>query len=418
MNELERLNAPTARQRLDEARAIAASTDFPTPEYDDVNGHIHTTFSFSPYSPTAAVYKAKLSGLNTAGIMDHDSVGGAAEFVEAGRIFDLLVTVGLECRTSLSGTPYADALVNNPDQRGCAYTSIHGIPHDRIADVDAVFAPLRARRNERNIAMTARINERFGALGIRLDFERDVLPLSQYAGGGSVTERHLSLALANAIVGAAGRGGVVPFLGRMGVSPSDKLRGYLSDESNPHFMYDLIGLIKSHVISGFYIPATDELLPVRDAIALADEVGAISCMPYLGDVGDSVTGDKKAQKFEDDYLDDWIAYCRELGFRAITYMPSRNTPAQLERLRALIRKNGLWEISGEDINTSRQSFVCPAMRDARFDALRTNAYALIAHERRAENCPQDGLFGENSARQWPDMDERVAAFAAMVRNNG
>ena len=48
-----------------------------------------------------------------------------------------------------------------------------------------------------------------------------------------------------------------------------------------------------------------------------------------------MTGDKRAQKFEDDFLDELIAYYAELGFRAVTYMPSRNTKAQLTRLRAL-----------------------------------------------------------------------------------
>ena len=38
-----------------------------------VNNHIHTTYSFSPYSPTAAVWCAMEAGLATAGIMDHDS---------------------------------------------------------------------------------------------------------------------------------------------------------------------------------------------------------------------------------------------------------------------------------------------------------------------------------------------------------
>ena len=50
---------------------------------------------------------------------------------------------------------------------------------------------------------------------------------------------------------------------------------------------------------------------------------------YLGDVGESVTGDKKAQKFEDDYLDEVIACLKDIGVPAVTYMPTRNTPEQL-----------------------------------------------------------------------------------------
>jgi hypothetical protein len=57
-------------------------------------------------------------------------------------------------------------------------------------------------------------------------------------------------------------------------------------------------------LPNFYIDATEECPDVREVIALSKKIGAISAYAYLGDVGDSVTGDKKPQKFEDDYLDE------------------------------------------------------------------------------------------------------------------
>ena len=128
-------------------------------------------------------------------------------------------------------------------------------------------------------------------------------------------------------------------------------------------------------------------------------------------VGDSVTGDKRAQKFEDDYLDELIDYVAKLGFKAVTYMPSRNTKAQLTRLRALCEKYGLFQISGEDINSPRQSFVCEAQRDPDFANLYEATWALIAHEWRATENPEDGLFTEKTCAQWPDLNDRVKAFA-------
>ena len=128
-------------------------------------------------------------------------------------------------------------------------------------------------------------------------------------------------------------------------------------------------------------------------------------------MGDSVTGDKRAQKFEDDFLDELIAYYAELGFRAVTYMPSRNTKAQLTRLRALCEKHNLFQISGEDINSPRQSFVCEAQRDPAFANLYEATWALIAHEWRATEDPDDGLFSEKSIRRWPNLNDRVRAFA-------
>ena len=60
----------------------------------DVNNHIHTTYSFSPYTPAQAVRKAKESGLAVAGIVDHDSISGAREFIAEGERVGLPTTIG------------------------------------------------------------------------------------------------------------------------------------------------------------------------------------------------------------------------------------------------------------------------------------------------------------------------------------
>ena len=73
------LNAPSKEERLANLREVLKTTQFPpmVPQY--INNHIHTTYSFSPYSPTAAVYAARMEGLCTAGIIDHDSISGAED---------------------------------------------------------------------------------------------------------------------------------------------------------------------------------------------------------------------------------------------------------------------------------------------------------------------------------------------------
>jgi hypothetical protein len=111
--------------------------------------------------------------------------------------------------------------------------------------------------------------------------------------------------------------------------------------------------------------------------------GGIAAYAYLGDVGNSVTGDKKAQKFEDDYLDELIEVLKECGFDAITYMPTRNTRPQLDRLMALCQTHGFFQISGEDINSPRQSFRCKALDDPAFGHLIEATYTLIGYENMA-----------------------------------
>ena len=406
---LKLLNCPEGLENLKEL----IKTE-PQPETGrDVNNHIHTTYSFSPYSPTAAVWFARAAGLCTCGLMDHDSIAGAEEFLAAAEAAHMSATIGIECRVSFANTPFADRKLNNPDQKGVVYMALHGVPHNKAAEINAFFAPYRAKRNERNRKMVAAINEMMGKYGVTIDFEKDVLPLSNFAKGGSVTERHLSSALAYKMLEVIGRGDkLVKFIHEELQLPlSGKIEGYLTDENNPHMMYDLLGWIKSQLISKFYIDATDECPDVRDVLALSDRVGAISAYAYLGDVGDSVTGDKRAQKFEDDFLDELVEYVAKLGYKAITYMPSRNTKAQLHRLRALCEKYNLFQISGEDINQPRQSFVCEAQRDPEFNNLYDATWALIAHEWRATENPDDGFFSEKSIEQWPELNDRIAAFS-------
>ena len=376
---LELLNAPTKEERLENLKKVLPQTQFPPMVDVYINNHIHTTYSFSPYSPTAAVYAARMEGLCTAGIIDHDSISGAEEFLEAAKIIDMPVTIGMEARISMDGTRLEGRRTNNPDQEGVSYMTIQSVPHDKIDRLTAFFRPYRQARHERNRKMVAKINE---LLSLDMDYERDVLPLSMAHEEGGVTERHLMYALAMRLMKEVGRGEkMVSKLTEMGLTLSEKQKAQMMDMEYPFYAYDLLGILKGAFVPQIFIPATDECPKLPDVVALCREVDAYLCYAYLGDVGDSVTGDKKAQKFEDDYLEDVFLCLEEEGVKSVTYMPTRNTPAQLDRLRGLCRQYGMFEISGEDINTPRQSFVIRAMEDPKFANLIEATWKLIEHEK-------------------------------------
>ena len=376
---LELLNAPTKEERLANLKKVMETTQFPpmVPQY--INNHIHTTYSFSPYSPTAAVYAARMEGLCTAGIIDHDSISGAREFLEAAQIVDIPVTIGMEARVSMEGTRLEGRRTNNPDQVGVSYMTIQGVPHDKIDTLTEFFKPYQAARHARNRQMIQRINE---LVGVSLDYDRDVLPLSEAADNGGVTERHLMYALAIELVKQVGKGqGMVDKLTALGMNLSEKQKNMLMDTEYPFYEYDVLGMLKGTFVPKIFIDATDECPKLPDMVKLCQEVDAYLCYAYLGDVGDSVTGDKKAQKFEDDYLDDVFECLKEEGVKSVTYMPTRNTPAQLERLRGLWDSYGMFQISGEDINSPRQSFIIKAMENPMFQNLIDATWKLIEHEK-------------------------------------
>ena len=376
---LNKLNAPTKAERLNNLKEIVKTTVFPpmVPQY--INNHIHTTYSFSPYSPTAAVYAARMEGLCTAGIIDHDSISGAEEFLEAAKIVDMPVTIGMEARVSMAGTRLDGRRTNNPDQVGVSYMTIQGVPHNKIATLTEFFKPYQAARHARNRKMIEKINQ---LVGVSLDYDKDVLPLSMAQENGGVTERHLMYALALELEKQVGKGQpMIDKLTSLGMSLSEKQKALLLDTQYPFYAYDVLGMLKGTFVPKIFIDATDECPKLADMVKLCKDVDAYLCYAYLGDVGDSVTGDKKAQKFEDDYLDDVFECLKEEGVKAVTYMPTRNTPAQLERLRGLCDAYGMFQISGEDINSPRQSFVIKAMENPMFANLIDATWKLIEHEK-------------------------------------
>lgn len=415
---INKLNDNDINVRLDALREIKKLTDdgkLPKPaDTPYVNNHIHTQYSFSPYSPTKALYMAWQEGLKTAGIMDHDSVGGIREFIEAGKILQMPITCGMEIRCDMSGTTLNGKKINNPDQKSVAYVALHGIPHQSIDMIEEFIKPYRAKRNERNRKMCKNITELVAPYGLDLDFDRDVLPLSKASEGGSVTERHILFALAKKVTAKYPTPAQVVdfFKNDMHVAMSAKVEAQiLNGENTPDFYeYDILGALKAEMVEKFYIDADEECPSVYDYIDICNKSGAISAYAYLGDVGDSVTGDKKAQKFEDDYLPLLFDTLKELGFDAVTYMPTRNTEDQLKRVMSYCDRYNLFQISGVDINSPRQEFICRQLDNPLYAHLVDATYALIGAENEATKDLDNAMFSEKTIIDMPAVKERIAYY--------
>jgi hypothetical protein len=387
----------------------------------EINNHIHTIYSFSPYTPSMAALKAREAGLEAAGSVDHDSWAAAAEMREACAITGLGCVTGFEVRASFRHTGFAERNLNSPDSKGIAYMTVQGVPAGSGKKVEEFLKPIRAARHLRNIRMTENINSILAAAGLDgLDYEQDIVPLSMYRAGGSVTERHLLFALALKLIQEAGRGEKLPLFlkEKFGIEVSGKNRNCLLDPGNPYYAYDLLGVLKSSFNDRSFIqPGEEECPPAETITAFARSINAIPSYAYLGDVTESVTGDKKAGKFEDDYLDSLVPRLKEMGFQGVAYMPPRNTITQLLRLRRLCEKQGLIEISGVDINSPRQVFQCPEIRAAEFRTLVDTTWALAAHEQLASTDSSRGLFNPDDPLAGKSLAERIAAFSLWAKGN-
>lgn len=418
MNELfENLNSQSKKQRLEALRELRKLIDIREiilpKKMGYTNNHVHTTYSFSPYSPAKAVWMAANAGLSTVGIMDHDAINGAEEFIEAGKIMGIATTIGFEIRTDWSDTKLGGRRLNNPDQLSNGYITAHGIPHHSIEKADEFLSGVRQARGIRNKRIVGNINRISQCMGISLNYEDDVLPLSNAEEGGGVTERHILFALTLKMIKKYGRGSALidVLKNNLNITLGQKQLQYLQDTENGMYSYDLLNVLKSSFIKDIYVDAdSTEAVPVKEAVDFIKSIGAIPSYCYLGDVGKSPTGDKKEQKFEDDYLEEVLKECKAIGFDAIAYMPSRNTMNQLERVIALCEKYNFMQISGEDINQPRQSFVCEKLSEPEFAHLIDTTWALVGHELAATQDIENGMFYGNERLNKKELCERIEKY--------
>jgi len=388
----------------------------------EINNHIHTIYSFSPYAPAMAALQARDAGLEAAGSVDHDSIGAAQEMLKACAILGIGGCAGFEARVSFkTGAdgkpgPFASRKINNPDSEGFAYMTVQGIPYNAIPKAAEFLTPIRKERLKRTEAMTVSANVILKESGFsEINFDDDIRGKSKYDEGGGITERHLLAAAAKKIILKYRKG---PELSeglklRMGITVSPKIYALLSDPNNPHYLYDLLGVLKTDFLPRIFIqPDENECIPADRVTSFAESVSAISSYAYLGDVGESPTGDKKAEKFEDDFIEELFTELSRLGYRAVTYMPPRNTLEQLSKAQRLCREYGFMEISGVDINSSRQSFNCPEVLKDEFRHLIDTTWALIAHERLTGIDKRLSLFADDNPLAALNLDRRLAAYAA------
>jgi predicted metal-dependent phosphoesterase TrpH len=419
---VERLNHTKREERLQaliDVETLRKAGELTTEATDEVNNHVHTIYSFSPYSPAMAAFRAWEAGLKAVGIMDHDSIAGAHEMIEAGKRVGIATTVGFEVRVNFSHTVVENRKINSPDSKNIAYIAIHGIPHDTFDEVQAFLEPLNDHRNERNKKQIQQLNLILEETDLgSIDFYTDVYPLSQAAQGGSITERHILFALTKRLLTRCGKGKpLISFLEmNLNINIPKKIREYLLDTENPHYEFDLLGVLKSSFLPRIFIqPDYNECPSVFDVVEFANRIGAIPAYAYLGDITESPTGDKKAEQFEDQFLDQLMEELKRIGFKAITYMPPRNTREQLTRVQNLCKEHGFMEISGVDINSSRQTFNCPIILDSQFIHLAGATWALIAHEYLAGSKRAYSLFSRKNPLREVPLEERLERYSRLGR---
>jgi hypothetical protein len=189
----------TRRAALAEAVARAERGEVaPAAEQPIVNMHCHTFFSFNAYghSPASLAWLAKARGFLAAGSVDFDVLDAVDEFLAACDVAGVRGSAGIETRVFIP--EFATREINSPGEPGVSYHMGIGFVSGQVPpEVAPILASMRERAERRNRAMLDRVNAHVAP--VRLDYERDVLPLTP---AGNATERHM---LAAYIKAAASR---------------------------------------------------------------------------------------------------------------------------------------------------------------------------------------------------------------------
>jgi predicted metal-dependent phosphoesterase TrpH len=134
-----------------------------------VDLHLHTNYSDGLLTPAQVVTRAKEAGLKAIGIVDHDTIDGIAEAVEAGGDLGVEIVPGVELSSQYEGKDiHIIGYYFNPD-------------HPRLMDYLERF---RKERYRRAAKMIQNLNE----LGIRLSLDE----VEEHTGGGSIGRPHLA----------------------------------------------------------------------------------------------------------------------------------------------------------------------------------------------------------------------------------
>ncbi len=234
-------------ERLEALAAMTAALSPRGAPTGESNNHVHTIYSFSPYSPSMAALLAREAGLEVAGSVDHDSISASREMIAACALVGIGGVSGCELRVDFRKGPpdsegrggkrfgFAGRKINNPDSAGIVYMTIQGVPEGRVDELSAFIEPIRKRRAARTARMAASASALLEEAGIEgIEFEADVLSRSKAAEGGGLTERHLLAAVAERLIGRYGRGpALLSGLAKdFGIVPPAKIAVLLADPAN------------------------------------------------------------------------------------------------------------------------------------------------------------------------------------------
>ncbi|MDD4108783.1 MAG: hypothetical protein PHH93_08700 [Prolixibacteraceae bacterium] len=309
----------------------------------DINGHIHTPYSFSAFSDIGQAFQMAVSeGISVLGINDFYTTGGYEEFASMAlknRIFPLF---NIEFMSLQAYQQQAGILVNDPNNPGRTYLSGKGLhfPVKMSAGSSGKIDFLQKESNRQTFMMVEKLNSFFYEknIGIRLNAD----DLKERLAKNLFRERHIAQAVRLIVfekeLSEVGR---IALLGK--IFSGKKVK---SDPSN---ITGIENEIRSNLLKAggpAFVPEDPgAFLSLEEVIKIVTDAGGIPCYPLLLDDPDgNIT----------EYERDKAGLMRELinnDIYSIELIPGRNDFKILKDYVTFFRNNGFIITFGTEHNS-------------------------------------------------------------------
>jgi L-fuculose-phosphate aldolase len=446
---------PARKEALEELNNMIETGAIPRPVMtDDIFMHCHSTYSHSPgHTPEYIAWKAKLLGLKAIGLVDHETVTGTEEFLEAASIVKIPNTAsGRETRDILKGTPFERMTTNFPGVKGETYMGFHCVA--RSTDTDREKRAIQAKI--KRFTATAEFLNSLGILPEGINYDRDIEPLTEERPAGELrnpTEKHVAEAIARLICKHYGefyKDGrynaaaiecadkiIAKCAEAAGIKP-DKIKkiDIEKDFKGKTDFFAFTDVIRKNVVIVIktikndkfeLLTKAEETPPIIELVREAYELGELPWALYLGGEKPCEAEDRtplsRRQRleylakwrsegygeyggFDRDVMEWWLnfngASMLHLYFRylkvtcnvyGVMFMPNRNSPAEIDEVAAIARAAGFEHIgNGMDVNSEMPFTFFDYSNRSDYAA---EAMALIDYERARRAMPdgsKEALF--------------------------
>jgi len=344
----------------------------------EVNGHIHTPYSFSAFKNIAQIFEmARKEKIAAVGINDFFVTDGYVPFCGEALKNNVFPLFNIEFISLLKKEQMEGIRINDPNNPGRCYFSGKGLDFPFVLDtsLSEKLKRIVTESQEQVKAMISKCNDWF--LALNLDIRLDYMTIRRNFAKELVRERHIAQAIRAAVFERFN-------------TESEKVSCLSLVFGGKELKFDINNIaVLENEIRGNLLKAggkafveEDEntFMSLNEVVEIITSAGGIPCYPVLLD-------DRNGNYTEFERDPDGL--CRELKNRNIACLeliPGRNDPGHLQRFAEFFNEEGFVILMGTEHNTPEMIPLTCDTRDRKplVDSLRKISYegacVVAAHQ--------------------------------------